>query len=62
MMPKSSGKSDDSKMTQDRATRIQSAADRNPGSGSAKSGFASRAQSSADRAAHEANSNHTDRR
>lgn len=37
-------------MDKDDASRIQSAADRNPGSDSATSGFAERAQSAADRA------------
>lgn len=38
-------------MSKDDASRIQSAADRNPDSDSAQSGFAERAQSAADRAA-----------
>ncbi|WP_431953287.1 hypothetical protein [Nocardia lijiangensis] len=41
-----SGK-DGGKMTAEAASRIQSAAAKNPGSASAESGFASRAQSSA---------------
>ncbi|MFB7837759.1 hypothetical protein ACWIGW_44095 [Nocardia brasiliensis] len=49
-------------MTQDRAARIQSAAARDPHSASARSGFAERAQSSADKAAHEQESSRSDRR
>ncbi|TLW89230.1 hypothetical protein FFT09_22640 [Saccharomonospora piscinae] len=37
-------------MSKEDASRIQSAADRNPDSDSARSGFAERAQSTADRA------------
>jgi hypothetical protein len=40
-------------MGKDDASRIQSAADRNPSSDSATSGFAERAQSAADRAENE---------
>lgn len=40
-------------MGKDDASRIQSAADRNPDSDSATSGFAERAQSAADRAEHD---------
>lgn len=40
-------------MSKDDASRIQSAADRNPDSPSATSGFAERAQSAADRTAHD---------
>jgi hypothetical protein len=45
-------KSKDTPMDKEAAARIQSAADRRPDSDSARSGFAERAQSTADRAEH----------
>ncbi|WP_186818754.1 hypothetical protein [Nocardia ninae] len=50
------------RITQERAARIQSAADRDPRSDSARSGFAARAQSSADKAAHRESSELSGRR
>ncbi|GGL44269.1 hypothetical protein [Nocardia jinanensis] len=44
------------KMTSSAASRIQSAADKNPDSSSAQSGFASRAQSSAAKSENETSS------
>lgn len=50
-----SGNSPKSKMTSEAASRIQSAGDRHPKSETAKSGFASRAQSTAAKHGHKGN-------
>jgi hypothetical protein len=50
-----SGNTSKSKMTPEAASRIQSAGDRHPKSETAKSGFASRAQSTASKHAHKRN-------